>query len=125
MISKQKHYPYSNEAKIYVEDNNIPEYARHALLDFGEYLEENLIAIPDYVDADAFVVMFLYDRKTSTQGNLRVITHRLYQFVEYCHKNRNTILNGRLTEEKLARYIVTNGAREIIYYDNIFDDENI
>lgn len=125
MISKQKHYPYSNEAKIYVEDNNIPDYARQALLDFGEYLEENLIAIPDYVDADAFVVMFLYNKLEVNKRSLRLITFHLYRFVKYCHEHRNEILNGRLNGEKLARYIVTNGGREIVYYDNIFDDENI
>ncbi len=126
MISKQKHYPYSNEAKMYLLYNeNIPKLAHQPLLDFGEYLEENLISIPDYVDADVFVVKFLYNNLEAEKSNLRLITYHLYRFIQYCHENRNDILNGRLCGEKVARYIVTNGGREIIYYDNIFDDKDI
>jgi len=134
MLKHRKHYPYTQEAvdfyrkKYLKQGQQIPEeiferMVYQAFLLFGEYLEENCIPIPLVEDIDVFVVSRQYEFGVFSHINddqLGVIIARLSLFVEYCQDNKDIILDGRLMGEPVARYLVINNEREVIYHDSVF-----
>ena len=131
----KKHYPYRSEALCYVKDNygesnsskasKIDELTREVLLDFGRYLEQNFVSLPFQEDVDFYMVNVVYNGNvTRDDCILRVLTRRLYDFVEHCQTNRDTIMFGRLNTEKLCRHITTYDGTEIFFYDPLLKSDD-
>ena len=134
MLKHRKHYPYTQEAVNFFRKNYLKPGQQtpddkfncmiyQAFLLFGEYLEENCIPIPLVEDIDVFIVSRQYEfglMSHISDAQLSVLICRLSFFVEYCQDNKNTILDGRLVGEPVARYLVINNEREVIYHDSVF-----
>ena len=131
----KKHYPYRIEVKMYFEDkfgkydqfkkDEFYQLTHDVFEEFGRYLEQNFVALPFQEDVDFFMVNTVYNGNiTRKQSDLRGLTRRLYDFVEYCQTNRETIMFGKLGGEKICRHIITYEGTEIFYYDPLLRPVN-
>ena len=128
----RKHYPYRMEIMNYYAEhfaNDRP--SRHKDITemvfdkFGQYLEQNYVSLVLQEDVDYFMVACIYNQRIITKDDeLRFLTRRLYDFVEYCHRNRNAILVGRLCGEKIARHVITFDGTETFIYDPLLETED-
>ena len=126
----KKHYPYRAEVDYYLDENfgKYDSYKKDELYqltfkvfwEFGRYLEQGFVSIPFQEDVDFFMVNTVYNGNMTREDHfLRILTRRLYDFVEYCQTNKDSIMIGRLTCEKICRHIITYDGTEIFYYDPV------
>lgn len=77
---------------------------RSELCRFGDYLKHHSIPLPIFEDVDEYLAKRVVYRNISERVANEVVGD-LYAFVDYCHQNMKTILDGKFKNVTVKRSI--------------------